>query len=225
MPFLNRMEAGRRLAKALAGWRDEDPVVLALPRGGVPVAAEIAAAFAAPLDLVLVRKLGVPRQPELAMGAVVDGAEPITVRNEDVIAGAQIAPADFEAVRARELAEIERRRRFYLGSRPPVRVEGRCAIVVDDGIATGATVRAALRAIRRRAPARLVLATPVAPRDVVADLSDEADAVVCLETPEPFWAVGAAYLDFDQVEDEAVIATLARFPPDEGSARSSAPQP
>jgi len=171
MPFLNRIEAGRRLAEALTEWRGEDPVVLALPRGGVPVAAEIAVAFHAPLDLVLVRKLGVPRQPELAMGAVVDGTEPITVRNEDVIAGARIAPADFEAVRARELAEIERRRRFYLGSRQPVRVEGRCAIVVDDGIATGATVRAALRAIRGRAPTQLVLATPVAPPDVLADLA------------------------------------------------------
>jgi len=216
MPFLNRVEAGRRLADALAGWKDRHPVILALPRGGVPVAAEIAARLSAPLDLVLVRKLGVPGRPELAMGAVVDGTEPITVRNEDVIAAVRVTPAAFEAVRQRELAEIERRRRFYLGARPPVPVEGRCVIVVDDGIATGATVRAALRAIRRRRPAQLVLATPVAPRDVIADLSEEADAVVCLETPQPFWAVGAAYLDFDQVEDEAVIATLARFPPERG---------
>lgn len=216
MPFLNRVEAGRRLADALAGWKDRHPVILALPRGGVPVAAEIAARLSAPLDLVLVRKLGVPGRPELAMGAVVDGAEPITVRNEDVIATVRVTPVAFEAVRQRELAEIERRRRFYLGARPPVPVEGRCVIVVDDGIATGATVRAALRAIRRRGPAQLVLATPVAPRDVIADLSEEADAVVCLETPQPFWAVGAAYLDFDQVGDEAVIATLARFPPEGG---------
>src|SRR6516225_9412702 len=158
MVFVNRSDAGHRLAQALLSYRDRRPVVLALPRGGVPVAAEVAAALDAPLDLVLVRKIGVPAQPELAMGAVVDGGSPIVVRNDDVIQLAGVDAAEFNAIRDRELAEIERRRRLYLGSRAPAPVEGRIAIVVDDGVATGATTRAALRAIRVRRPSRLVLA-------------------------------------------------------------------
>ncbi|MGA8292376.1 MAG: phosphoribosyltransferase family protein, partial [Rhodoplanes sp.] len=143
MPFRNRADAGRRLAAALAGYKNERPVVLALPRGGVPVAAEIAAALNAPLDLVLVRKLGVPVQPELAMGAVVDGSAPIIVRNEDVIRLTGVSEEEVQAVCAEELAEIERRRQRYLGTRARVDPAGRVAIVVDDGIATGATTRAA----------------------------------------------------------------------------------
>jgi putative phosphoribosyl transferase len=164
MPFKNRSEAGQKLAAALNAYKEQNPTVLALPRGGVPVAAEVAAALDAPLDLILVRKVGVPFQPELAMGAVVDGSAPIVVRNEDIIRYTRIGEDEFQAVCDRELAEIERRRERYLGQRPRVEIAGRTAIVIDDGIATGATVRAALRAIRARNPRKLVLAVPVAPR-------------------------------------------------------------
>jgi predicted phosphoribosyltransferase len=212
MPFKNRSEAGRKLAAALSAYRDQQPVVLALPRGGVPVAAEVAAALQAPLDLILVRKIGVPSQPELAMGAVVDGAAPIIVRNEDVIGLVGIREADFKAVCDRELAEIERRRQHYLGSRERVDVAGCTAIVIDDGVATGATTRAALRATRMRHPSRLVLAVPVAPTDGLAALREEADDVICLEDHAYFGAIGFYYFDFRQVSDEEVIAALGRFP-------------
>ena len=212
MPFKNRAEAGRKLARALAPFKDQQPVVLALPRGGVTVAAEVAAALGAPLDLVLVRKVGVPFQPELAMGAVVDGGAPILVRNEDVIGAAAIDDATFKAVCDAELAEIERRRRRYLGSRERVAIGGRTAIVIDDGVATGATTRAALRATRMRNPKRLVLAVPVAPTESLAELRVDADDVICLEDHEFFGAIGAYYRDFTQVSDEEVIAVLKRFP-------------
>lgn len=212
MSFKNRAEAGRKLAKALASYKDQQPVILALPRGGVPVAAEVAGALKAPLDLILVRKVGVPFQPELAMGAVVDGAAPLIVRNEDVIRLAGIDEADFKAICDSELAEIERRRQRYLGSRERVDVSGRSAIVIDDGVATGATTRAALRATRMRNPKRLVLAVPVAPTDSIAELRSEADDVVCLEDYEFFGAIGAYYADFRQVSDEEVIEFLKRFP-------------
>lgn len=212
MPFRNRVEAGQKLAAALAAYRRQDPVVLALPRGGVPVAAQVAATLDAPLDLILVRKVGVPFQPELAMGAIVDGGSPIVVRNEDVIRYAGIAEADFRAVADAEFSEIERRRKRYLGNRAPAEVAGRTAIVVDDGIATGATTRAALRATRLRNPKRLVLAVPVAPTESLAELRGEADDVVCLEDYEAFGAIGFYYSDFHQVSDEEVITILARFP-------------
>ena len=212
MPFLDRADAGRQLARALASYKDRAPVVLALPRGGLPVAAEIAAALAAPLDVVLVRKVGLPEQPELAMGAVVDGDEPIVVRNDDVIAAGGVSEREFEAACARELAEIERRRRRFVGDRGRAPIAGRAAIVVDDGVATGATARAALRAIRKRGPKTLVLAVPVAARDTIEELRSEVDVVVCLEAPRYFDAVGAFYADFRQVSDEEVGAVLARFP-------------
>ncbi len=212
MSFRNRSDAGRQLAKALAGYKDQQPVILALPRGGVPVAAQVAAALNAPLDLILVRKIGVPFQPELAMGAVVDGGTPIVVRNEDVIRLAGIDESEFKAVCDDELAEIERRRRRYLGNRKHVDVSGRTAIVIDDGIATGATTRAALRATRVREPKRLVLAVPVAPTDSLSELRHDADDVVCLEDHEPFGAIGVYYADFSQVPDEEVIELLKRFP-------------
>jgi putative phosphoribosyl transferase len=208
MSFRDRSDAGRRLAAAVMGYKDQQPVVLALPRGGVPVAAEVAAALNAPLDLILVRKIGVPFQPELAMGAVVDGGAPLVVRNEDVISLAGIEDVDFNAVRDRELAEIERRRERYLGGRERVEVAGGTAIVVDDGIATGTTVRAALKALRRRHPARLVLAVPVAPSDTLAELRSEVDDVVCLAEPYPFHAIGLHYVDFHQVSDDEVLAAL-----------------
>ena len=212
MPFSNRSDAGRQLAKALAGYKDQQPVILALPRGGVPLAAQVAAALNAPLDLILVRKIGVPFQPELAMGAVVDGGAPIVVRNEDVIRLAGIDESEFQAVCDNQLAEIERRRQRYLGNRKHADVGGRTAIVIDDGIATGATTRAALRATRMRKPKRLVLAVPVAPTDSLSALHGDADDVVCLEDHEPFGAIGVYYTDFSQVPDEEVIEILKRFP-------------
>ena len=212
MPFKDRSDAGRKLAKALAAYKDQHPVILALPRGGVPVAAEVATALHAPLDLVLVRKIGLPIQPELAMGAVVDGGAPIIVRNEDVIRLAGIDETEFKAICDSELAEIERRRRRYLGSRERSDVAGRTAIVIDDGIATGATTRAALRATRMRNPKKLVLAVRVAPTDSLVALRSDADEVVCLEDHEFFGAIGAYYANFNQVADEEVIEMLKRFP-------------
>ena len=213
MPFFDRSDAGRKLAGALAGYKDQHPVVLALPRGGVSVAAEVAAALDAPLDLILVRKLGVPAEPELAMGAVVDGAVPIVVRNDDVIRITGVGETEFNATRDAELAEIERRRRRYLGDRERADVAGRTAIVIDDGIATGATIRAALRATRMRKPKKLVVAVPVAPTESLEELRGEADEIVCIEQYECFGAIGAYYADFQQVSDEEVIETLKRFAP------------
>lgn len=208
--FRDRTDAGRRLAAALAHLRGEDPVVLALPRGGVPVGFEIARALGAPLDLVLVRKIGAPFQPELAVGAVANGGAPELVVNEDVAGPLGLERAWIEAQAARQLEEIERRRALYLEGRAPVPLEGRTAIVVDDGVATGATTRAALRAVRRRAPRRLVLAVPVAAPEAAAMLRAEVDELVCLEMPAPLGAIGAAYLDFRQVEDDEVRDLLAR---------------
>ena len=213
MPFADRTDAGRKLAQALAAYKDQHVVVLALPRGGVPVAAEVAEALHAPLDLILVRKIGVPMQPELAMGAVVDGATPLIVRNEEVIQLAGIEEAEFKMVCSRELDKIERRRQRYLGGRARIEVAGRIAVVVDDGIATGATTRAALRATRARKPKKLILAVPVAPTESLPAMKAEADEVVCLEDYESFGAIGYYYSDFRQTSDEEVIDTLARFAP------------
>lgn len=211
MPFSDRADAGRALAGALAGYRNQAPVILALPRGGVPVAAEVASAFNAPLDLVLVRKLGVPFQPELAMGAVAEGDSPLIIRNEDVIALAEISEPEFQEVCRREVAEIDRRRRAYLGDRPRVAVAGRVAIVIDDGIATGATTRAALRATRAREPRALVLAVPVAPTDTLLALRDEVDDLICVESYPDFGAIGFYYRDFRQVSDGEVKQILDRL--------------
>lgn len=211
MSFRNRSEAGRKLAARLASYKDRQPVILALPRGGVAVAGEVAAALDAPLDLVLVRKIGVPSQPELAMGAIVDGGSPVIVRNEDVIRLAGVDERDFQAVCDREFAEIERRRRLYLGDRNPVDVKARVAIVVDDGIATGATARAALRAIRMHEPKKLILAVPVGPADTIEAMREEAGEVICLEIYENFGAIGYFYDDFRQITDQEVINILARF--------------
>jgi putative phosphoribosyl transferase len=199
-----------RLAKTLAAYKAEKPVILALPCGGVPVAAEVAAVLDAPLDLILVRKIGAPMQPELAIGAVVDGGQAIIVRNEDIIQLAGVSEAEFEAMCAAELSEIERRRGRYLGDRARIEVSDRVTIVIDDGIATGATTRAALRATRVRNPQKLVLAIPVAPTAMLIEMRQEADYVICLEAYERLRAIGWFYEDFTQVTDEQVIAALAR---------------
>jgi len=212
MPFIDRDDAGLQLAKALARYKDRKPVVLALPRGGVPVAAKVAELLRAPLDLLLVRKIGVPFQPELAMGAVVDGVSPLTVRNEEVISIAGVSEQEFSAIRDRELSEIDRRRKLYLGNRPHPELAAHTVIVVDDGIATGSTVCAALRAVRLRRPSTLVLAVPVAPTDTLRKLAGEADDIVCLEDYEAFGAIGVYYSDFRQVSDGEVIEVLARHP-------------
>lgn len=212
MTFSNRAEAGRRLARSLLKYRDRQPIVLALPRGGVPVAAEVARALHAPLDLILVRKIGVPFQPELAMGAVVDGPVPRVIRNEEIIRMAGVSEADFARVRDRELAEIRRRRARYMADRPHADVKDRVAIVIDDGVATGASTRAALRAVRAQQPAHLILAIPVAPTEVLRELRGEVDEIVCLESRRHFRAIGFYYADFGQIADEEVIAILAELP-------------
>lgn len=206
--FDDRRDAGRRLAAALTRYHDSRPVVLALPRGGVPVAFEVAKTLAAPLEVLLVRKIGAPGHEELGLGAVVDGGDPQLVLNPDVVRVVHPPPGYIEAEKQRQLAEIERRRRQYVGERPPTPVEARTVIVVDDGIATGGTVKAALRGLSQHRPARLVLAVPVAPAESLEELASECDDIVCLATPEPFFAVGPHYRDFRQTEDEEVIRLL-----------------
>jgi putative phosphoribosyl transferase len=206
--FANRQAAGRALARVLEGRHLIDPVVLALPRGGVPVAMEIARALAAPLDLVLVRKIGVPFQPELAAAAVVDGGEPEIVVNDDVVGMAGMSLDQLERAAQRQLAEIERRRQVYLQNRHQVPLAGKTLILVDDGIATGATVRAALKALKRRSPKALIVAVPVAPADTVEALRPEVDDLVCLATPEPFLAIGNHYREFAQLSDVEVVGFL-----------------
>jgi putative phosphoribosyl transferase len=209
MRFRDRTHAGRLLAAELRRFAKRDPVVLALPRGGVPVGFEIAQGLRAPLDLVLVRKIGAPLQPELAVAAVVDGEQMEIVTNEDV-ASLRVPKSYIEEQAARQVEEIERRRRLYLGGRERVAVEGKTALVVDDGIATGATMRASLRAVRRRKPAHLVLAIPVAPPDTLESLRNEVDEVVCLQMPDDLYAVGQFYDDFAQVDDDEVRELLER---------------
>ena len=208
MTFRDRTDAGRQLAAALERYRDGRPVVLALPRGGVPVAREVADALHAPLDLLLVRKLGLPYQPELAMGAVVDAKEPIVVRNPEVLAMSGIGEAEFDRVLEAELTEMKRRRELYLGGREPPDLSGRTVIVIDDGIATGATMRAALRALRQAGAKKIVLAVPVTSPSALEQLSEDADDIVCIERNERFGAIGYYYEDFSQVSDDEVIEAL-----------------
>jgi putative phosphoribosyl transferase len=198
-------------------------VVLALPRGGVPVGLEVAKALHAPLDLLLVRKIGVPWQPELAVAAVMDGGAPVIVVEPHVQAAAGVDRRYIEDRAAQELKEIERRRATYLAHRAPEPVEGRTAIVVDDGIATGTTMRAALRGLRQRRPARLVLAVPVAPPETIEELRLEVDDVVCLAQPEAFGAIGYFYLDFHQLTDDEVIGLMRQAPRGAVEEHSAAP--
>ncbi|HZZ62105.1 MAG TPA: phosphoribosyltransferase [Roseiarcus sp.] len=208
--FRDRNDAGRQLGRALARFRSDNPLVLALPRGGVPVAFEVAASLDAELDLLLVRKIGAPGHEELAVGAVVDGSHPQLVLNDDVMRLTEPPPGYIEAAQKRALAEIERRRRLYLGGAAPAAIESRVAIVVDDGVATGATMKAALRGVRRNKPGRLVLAVPVAPPSSVVELEAECDEIICLETPEPLYAVGLHYANFVQTTDDEVVRLLAK---------------
>ena len=207
-PFADRAAAGRALARELTARELVRPVVLALPRGGVAVAAEIAKALNAPLDVVLVRKIGVPYQPELALAAVVDGEPPEVVVNEDVAQLADIPPDYMETQIKQQLAEIERRRKVYLQGRAREPLQGRTLILVDDGIATGASIRAALKVLQRRSPSSLILAVPVAPAETIAELEADVDEVICLRRPEPFFAIGVHYVDFYQMSDAEVVSLL-----------------
>ena len=209
-PFVDRAQAGRKLALALASLGLKNGVVYALPRGGVPIGFEIAKALHVPLDLCLVRKIPAPGQPELALGAVVDGDRPQLVVNEIVQQLTGASAAYLEQEKARGLAEIERRRRLYFGGRAQIDPAGKTAIVVDDGLATGATARAAIKALRRQGAGRVVLAVPVAPKDTAKSMRLEVDDLVCLLEPADFGGVGGYYADFHQLSDDEVLDCLSR---------------
>jgi putative phosphoribosyl transferase len=203
MLFEDRFEAGRLLASKLRSFANRpDTVVLALPRGGVPVGFEVAKALNSPLDVFVVRKLGVPGYEELAMGAIASGG--IRVLNEDLVRTAGIPDEVIEAVAAEEERELERRERDYREDRPPINVQGRTVILVDDGLATGSSMRVAARALRNKNPSQIVGAVPVAAPATCAEFESEVDHVICAVTPEPFWAVGQWYRDFSQTSDEEV---------------------
>lgn len=212
--FRDRAEAGRRLGAALAGrdWTREGGagiVVIGLPRGGVVVAAEVARALDAPLDVLIVRKIGAPQQPELAIGAVADGRGIHRVMDRQTMRMAGVSEAQFEALARAQIEEVYRRERAYRGEREPVALEGRTVVVVDDGIATGSTLAAGLASVRDRGVARLIVGVPCAPREALARFGRVADEIVCLESPEPFRAVGLCYEEFEQVEDGEVVRLLA----------------
>ncbi|MFJ6780982.1 phosphoribosyltransferase family protein [Streptomyces yangpuensis] len=208
MLFTDRADAGERLAAALRPLQEERPVVLGLPRGGVPVAFPVARALGAPLDVIVVRKLGVPHHRELGFGAIGEGG--VRVISDDIVRSSRVTREDLEAVERAEEAELARRARRFRGDRPRVDLAGRTVIVVDDGIATGATAAAACQVVRAQGAARVVLAVPVAPPDAVARLREETDEVVCLSAPRAFRAVGEWYRDFSQTSDEEVVSLLAR---------------
>jgi putative phosphoribosyl transferase len=207
MSFVDRCDAGRRLGASLAGRGLADAVVVALPRGGVPVAAEVAATLGAPLDILVVRKLGCPWQPELGMGGIGEGG--VRVLNEALIARLGITAEQVDAVAAEEQAELERRVRRYRGDRPAVPVAGRTVVLVDDGLATGFSARTAVAVLRQQGAGRIVLAVPVAPSETIRQMQTVADEVVCLETPAWFLAIGEWYADFRQTSDDEVTTLLA----------------
>lgn len=203
LPIKDRVTAGEHLAEELSDYSGRrDVIVLALPRGGVPVAAQVAAALPARLDLMVVRKLGLPWHEELAMGAIASGG--IRIMNQDVLDVHRVADADIDRIAARELAELERREQAYRGDRPRPTLAGQCVILVDDGLATGATMRAAVAAARRHEPAEVVVAVPVAPEETVIELRPRVDNLVCLATPDPFMAIGHWYAIFGQTSDSEV---------------------
>jgi predicted phosphoribosyltransferase len=209
MLFHDRFDAGRHLATRLRHYAGRsDVVVLALPRGGVPVGFEVARALGAPLDVFVVRKLGVPGHEELAMGAIASGG--VRILNDEVLRELPIGDAEIEAVAVRESLELRRREEEYRDGRPPVDVHGKIVILVDDGLATGASMRAAVAALRKLEPARIVVAVPVGAHSTCADLGDEADEAVCAQEPEPFYAVGMWYEDFSQISDEEVRDLLVQ---------------
>jgi predicted phosphoribosyltransferase len=206
-PFRNRTDAGKALAAHLMKYAGQsDVLVLALPRGGVPVAYEVATAIGAPLDVFVVRKLGMPGHEEYAIGAVASGG--VRVMDDEIVRGLAISPAAVEQVAVRELAELRRRERAYRGDRPEPEIAGRTIILIDDGLATGSSMRAAVRALLARNPARIVVAVPIAARDSCAAFEREVDEVVCVVTPEPFHAVGLWYEDFGQTSDREVHELL-----------------
>jgi putative phosphoribosyl transferase len=208
-PFRDRTEAGRLLAQKLREYANrDDVVVLALPRGGVPVGFEVAKALNAPLDIFLVRKLGLPEQEELAMGAIATGG--VRVLNDEVVRALDIPDEIVDAVAAKEERELERREREYRGGRAPVDVRGRTVILIDDGLATGSSMRAAALALRNKQPAQIVVAVPVGAPSTCAEFESEVDKVVCAVTPEPFWGVGQWYRDFSPTNDEEVRDLLGR---------------
>jgi putative phosphoribosyl transferase len=210
LPYQNRSEAGRELADALQPYANRhDVLVLALPRGGVPVAYQVAKSLNAPMDLMLVRKLGLPGHEELAMGAIATGG--VRVLNAEVIQGLGISEAQIEQVAAVELQELRRRERLYRDDRPIPEVQGRCVILIDDGLATGATMQAAIAALRQQKPSEIVVAVPVAPPNTVPSLRQQADAVICPAMPEPFFGVGLWYADFAQVTDAEVRELLGEI--------------
>jgi len=206
--FRDRSEAGRLLADAVARLKLQDPVVYALPRGGVPVAAEVARVLKAPFDLIFVRKLGAPGHTELAMGAVVDGATPVTVLNNDVVQTLGVSESAIAEATQRALKEIERRRSAFADNLHSQPGTGRNVVIVDDGVATGATMEAAVKAQRQAGAKRIIVAAPVMPQDAIDRFTALADDVVCLETPTPFYAVGTHYADFRQLADDDVLTTL-----------------
>ena len=221
-PFQDRRDAGRQLAVRLGHLQDEHPIVVGLPRGGVPVAFEVARALNAPLDVIVVRKLGVPFQPELGIGAI--GEDGVRVLNDDLVRRTRVQPAEIAAVEARERQEVERRAHLYRRGRPMIPLAGRTVIVVDDGIATGGTARAALEVARAHGARRVILALPVAPRESLAELALVADEVVALETPTPFYAVGQWYDDFTQTPDDEVVRLLEAAPAVSSSAEADPPR-
>lgn len=206
--FKNREEAGKKLAERLLEWEEKNPIVLAIPRGGVTVAYEVAKALKAPLDLIIPRKIGAPGNPELAIGAVTEDGT--LILNDDLVARLRVSEEYVEAVKEAEMEEIRRRKRAYRGDMPPQSLRDKTVILVDDGIATGATVRAAVKSLRRQKPRAVIVAVPVAPPESVRALEREVDKVVCLVVFEPFFAIGQFYEDFSQVSDEEVIEFLKR---------------
>ncbi len=206
--FENRTDAGRKLATRLLKYRDRSPLVIALPRGGVPVAYEVARALGAPLDVLVARKIGAPGQPEFGIGAIAQGGA--VFLNDGIVRELGVTQEYLNAVTRKETAEMARRVRAYRGDRPPLDVRGRTVLLVDDGLATGVTTRAAVRALREQAPREIILAVPVCAPETALELRSEFDEVICASSPEHFRAVGLWYVDFEQTTDEEVVSLLVR---------------